>query len=80
MSKRVEEGRRLLALQAVSGVASPQGVERYDIAGAGGTLGNPWPSLAIRLSTLTWMLHNDSDEVVFLSSISLWKTDCGGRM
>jgi hypothetical protein len=57
VSKRVEDGRRPLALRAghlrndckvVLGVARPQGVERLGMAGPGETLGSPWIPLAIR--------------------------------
>jgi hypothetical protein len=57
VSKGVEDSRSPPALwvgqpwnshKAVSGVASPQGVEVSGMAGQGETLGSPWPPLAIR--------------------------------
>jgi hypothetical protein len=58
VSKRKEDGRRLLALQVghprngckpVSGVACPQSVERSGMVGRGETLESPWQPLAIHL-------------------------------
>jgi hypothetical protein len=58
VSKRVEDGRRLPALQAghprngrvvISGVARPQGIEGLGMADPSDALGSPWPPLAIRL-------------------------------
>jgi hypothetical protein len=43
VSKRVEDNRK-----AVSGVASPQGVERLGMAGLAESLGSPWLPLHIR--------------------------------
>jgi hypothetical protein len=56
VSKGVEDGRRLPALQvghprnshkAVSGVSRPQGIDWLGMAGLGETLGSPWIPLAI---------------------------------
>jgi hypothetical protein len=48
VSKRVKDGQRPPALQAVSGVARLQGVEGLVMTGPGETLGSPWIPLAIR--------------------------------
>jgi hypothetical protein len=57
VSKGVEDGRRLPALQAsyprndhkaVSRVACPQGIEQSRMAGLGETLKSPWIPLPIR--------------------------------